>query len=358
MVSVEGVGVLIFDQGGALIDSNDAFLNMFGYSREEVTSRKLTWREMTPPEYMEISERQMAKLFATGRIGPYEKEYFCKGGARLWAVFAGAALGDGTIIEYCLDISDRKQAEQQVLVGERSLGIANEALLRANADLKHFSYAVSHDMQEPLRMVASFAQALAKDYQGKLDGKADQYIAYAVEGARRMEALLTDLREYWSVDEQKLDGLVSIDCNQILARAQQYLESQIKDSGASVTHDSLPTVVGEQYPLTLLFQNLISNGIKYRRPETVPQVHISAQRDGATWKFSVADHGLGIERQYWEAIFTPFRRLHGLEYPGTGLGLAMCQKIVERFHGRIWVESTPGQGSVFQFTLPVADQKS
>lgn len=355
MVNVDAVSILIFEASGVIVDCNDAFVKLSGYSKQDIAFKKLTWRDLTPPEYIGISEEQLHKLEQTGRSGPYEKECLLKNGDRVWMIFAGASLGDGTLIEYCMDISDRKRAEAQVTKSQFDLGIASDALLRANSDLKHFSYAVSHDMQEPLRMVMSFTQLLERDYRGKLSPQADQYIKFAVEGAERMQLLLNDLRDYWSVDEQKVPELGPVDCNHLLGLALEYLQTAIKESGASITHDALPAVLAEAYPLTMLFQNLIGNAIKYRRPDTPIKVRVSAQRKGSEWVVSVADNGLGIEPGYREKIFTPFSRLHSGEYPGTGLGLAMCKRIVERYNGRIWVESEFGQGSNFQFTLPAQD---
>lgn len=229
---------------------------------------------------------------------------------------------------------------------------AEKALQDLNADLKHFSYAASHDLQEPLRMVMSYTQLLAKKYKGRLDPQADQFIAHAVEGAQRMEALLRDLREYWSVNEQKIENLGPIHCSRVLEKSLGYLDFVMQASGAVVTHDSLPVVIAEEFPLTLLFQNLIGNAIKYRRPEVPPRIHLSAQRSAAEWRISVTDNGIGIEATNLETIFAPFKRLHGAEYPGTGLGLAMCQRVVERYRGQIWVVSNYGQGSTFHFTLP------
>ncbi len=358
MVNVEGVGVLIFDESGTLIDSNDTWLTMSGYTREEVASRKLTWRNLTSPEHMPVSEQQLEVLSKTGHIGPYEKEYVLKSGKRLGAMFAGSALGDGTIVEYCIDASDRRKVETQTREAEQRLRNAHEALLRVNADLKHFSYAVSHDMQEPLRMVTSYTQLLARDYRAALDDRGHQLIDYAVAGARRMESLLTDLREYWSVDEGKVDELATSDSNKVLAKTLGYLQSAVSEIGAVISSDPLPVVRAEQYPLTLLFQNLIGNAIKYARRGTVPRIRVSAEKDTTVWRFSVSDNGIGIEAQDLAAIFAPFKRLHAGEYPGTGLGLAMCQRIVERYQGCIWVESVPSQGSTFHFTLPVADGPS
>ena len=229
---------------------------------------------------------------------------------------------------------------------------AEKALQDLNANLKHFSYAAAHDLQQPLRLVTLYTELLSRRYKGKLDPEADKFIAYAVDGAHRIEAMLSDLREYWSANDQKIEQLGPIDCNSVLEKSLGDLDVSIQESGAVVTHDSLPVVTAEAFPLTVLFQNLISNAIKYRRPEAPPKIHVSAQRSGAAWEISVTDNGMGIEPKYLETIFTPFKRLHGSEYPGTGLGLAMCQRVVERYRGHIWAESTYGQGSTFHFTLP------
>jgi two-component system, chemotaxis family, sensor kinase Cph1 len=205
-------------------------------------------------------------------------------------------------------------------------------------------------------MVVSYTQLLARDYKGKLDGKADQFIAYAVEGALRMETLLKDLREYWAVHEHWLERSVPVDSNRVCEEILQVLNAPIKESGASVTHDPLPTVMTEEVPLRLLFQNLVGNAIKYRRPDEPPRIHIGARRKDGLWRFSVSDNGIGIEAQHLETIFAPFKRLHGLDqYPGSGIGLAICKKVVERSGGQIWAESTYGQGSTFHFTLPAKD---
>ena len=237
-----------------------------------------------------------------------------------------------------VDVTERKRADAE--------------LRRLNADLKQFSYAASHDLQEPLRMVMSYTQLLAREYKGRLDGKADLFIARAVDGAKRMEALLRDLREYWSVNEQKAENLVPVDCGRVLEKALAYLEMPVRESDAVVTHDSLPTVTAEEFPLTLLFQNLIGNAIKYRRQDQPPRIRVTARHSDGSWNFSVSDNGIGIDSEHLETIFAPFKRLHGREYPGTGIGLAMCQKIAERYGGRIWAESTVGQGAAFHFTLP------
>lgn len=229
---------------------------------------------------------------------------------------------------------------------------AEKPLLEANRDLKHFAYAASHDLQEPLRMVTSYTQLLAKHYAGTADPVAEQLIAYAVGGAQRMEMMLNGLREYWSINEENIVREEIVDCNRLIETALANLADRIEQSGAVVTHDPLPSVHAEIVPLELLFQNLISNALKYVRKGEAPRIHIAAKHNGAEWEFSVRDNGIGIEAKFLSTIFTPFKRLHGVAYPGSGLGLAICARIVERYNGRIWAESTYGRGSTFHFTIP------
>jgi light-regulated signal transduction histidine kinase (bacteriophytochrome) len=205
-------------------------------------------------------------------------------------------------------------------------------------------------------MVMSYTQLLEREYRDKLGPTANQFIAYAVQGAQRMETLLKDLREFWSVNEQKHANRVPLDCEQVLGRAVEFLGKQIRDIGATVTHDPLPCrVMAEETPLALVFQNLIANSLKYRRADVSPTVHVSATEDVGLYTFSVRDNGLGIEAEHLKLVFAPFKRLHGGEYAGSGLGLAICQRIVERYGGTISVESEYGAGSTFRFTIPKQD---
>lgn len=246
--------------------------------------------------------------------------------------------------------------------GHRDLVSARQALeetvtelRRSNADLQQFAYVASHDLQEPLRMVASYTQLLAKRYKGKLDADADDFIGYAVEGANRMQRLINDLLAYSRVTTQ---GRVfeQVDCNQILDDVLSNLRMAVEESQAVVTHDALPAVTADDGQLGQLFQNLIGNAIKFRGEEP-PRVHISAELRNNEWQFSVLDNGIGVDPQYAERIFVIFQRLHNREeYPGTGIGLALCKKIVERHGGRIWVKAPIGRGAIFYFTLPVVGQ--
>jgi signal transduction histidine kinase len=227
------------------------------------------------------------------------------------------------------------------------------ALLRSNTELEQLAYVASHDMQEPLRMVASYLQLVAQRYKGQLDADADEFIGYAVDGAKRMQALINDLLAYSRVGT-KARPFEPTDCTKVVETALANLRIAIADSRAAVTHGPLPTVTGDPMQLLQLFQNLIGNALKFRRDEPV-RVHIEAEAADTHWLFKVSDNGIGIAPEYHERIFVLFQRLHGRgDYPGTGIGLAICKKIVERHGGRIEVESQPGAGSTFRFTLPRA----
>jgi signal transduction histidine kinase len=228
---------------------------------------------------------------------------------------------------------------------------AQEELARSNQDLEQFAYVASHDLQEPLRMVATYTQLLAERYRGQLDGDADKYIHYAVDGALRMQALVQDLLTFSRIGRLGTD-LQSTDCNAVVETAVKNLRAAVDESGARVTHDLLPTVMADGSQLLQVFQNLIGNALKFRGPEP-PAIHVSASKRGREWVFAVVDNGIGLAPEYAELVFVIFKRLHTrAEYPGSGIGLAICKKIIERQGGRIWVESQPGQGATFRFTLP------
>lgn len=225
-------------------------------------------------------------------------------------------------------------------------------LARSNSDLQQFAYVASHDLQEPLRMVISYLQILADRYRGQLDADADEFIGYAVDGGYRMRQLITDLLEYSRI-HTSAEEMIATDCNVVLEDVRANLDLAIRESGAEITCDpeGLPTIMADPAHILRLFQNLISNAIKFRGPHSA-RIHISAKRLDGHWLFSVADQGIGIDPQHKEAIFEIFRRLHDrMEYPGTGIGLAVCKRIVDRLGGRIWVESEAGKGATFFFTI-------
>jgi signal transduction histidine kinase len=227
-----------------------------------------------------------------------------------------------------------------------------EDLARSNRDLEQFAYVASHDLQEPLRMVATYTQLLAERYQGKLDSEADKYIHYAVDGALRMQKLVQDLLAFSRVGREGV-ALKSNDCNAVLQTSLKNLGAAIQESGAIVEHVQLPEVMADNSQLVLVFQNLIGNAIKFRGSEP-PVIRVSAEEKGKEWIFSVEDNGIGIPAEHRENVFVIFRRLHTrAEYAGNGIGLSICKKIIEQHGGRIWVESEPGHGSIFRFTVPI-----
>jgi len=214
----------------------------------------------------------------------------------------------------------------------------------------------SHDLQEPLRMIASYTQLLAEKYRGQLDEKADRYIHYAVDGATRMQVLIEDLLTLSRVGRRGLELQVT-DCNEVVATACKNLEAAIRESGAEVQYDRLPAVVADSRLLVQLFQNLIGNSIKFRGKDR-PRVSLSAEKQARQWTFAITDNGIGIAAEHLQGIFGIFKRLHTHEeYPGSGIGLSICKKIIEQHGGRMWVESSPGQGATFKFVLPTLQAK-
>jgi PAS domain S-box-containing protein len=244
----------------------------------------------------------------------------------------------------------RERTAELVLANATLEGKAKE-LARSNAELQQFAYVASHDLQEPLRKVSSFTQLLARRYKGRLDADADEFIDYVVDGVNRMKQLINDLLAYSRVGTRG-EAFEPVAVHEVLQRALANLLAAIDETGAMVTHEDLPVVMGDRSQLSQLFQNLIGNAIKYRGEEP-PCVHVSVRRDGAEWHFAVGDNGIGIDPQYADRVFEIFQRLHTrTQYPGSGIGLAISRKIVERHGGLIWVESQEGKGSVFHFTIP------
>jgi PAS domain S-box-containing protein len=277
----------------------------------------------------------------------YSAEYRMRrhDGVYCWMLERGAPLYDAGgefsgFIGSCMDISHQKTVE--------------EKLLRANEDLHQFAYAASHDLQEPLRMITSYSQLLVQGYRGKLDEESALSVGFITEGTRRMRDLLSDLLAYTQVGTDGFRGEELVDLNAVFQMAVANLKVGIDDSRAEVTSERLPRVRGHAAHFAQLFQNLIGNAIKYRSLSR-PVVQVTVRRQGGEWQFAVIDNGLGIDAEYHEKIFGVFKRLHGKDIPGTGIGLSICQRVVERYDGRIWVNSELGRGSKFYFTLPVAE---
>jgi light-regulated signal transduction histidine kinase (bacteriophytochrome) len=264
---------------------------------------------------------------------------------------------DGLVITSALrDISERKKSEEQIRQLNASLEARvlerTNALMRSNEELQQFAYIASHDLQEPLRTVSIYGQLLARRYEGQLQGDAEQFITFIVEGAERMERLIHDLLDFSRVDVWGTDFFVKMSCDEALDDAMRNLHSLIRENGVRITRQELPRISGDPVQMTRLFQNLLVNSIKYRSDAT-PCIQVSAEPREGEWLFSVRDNGIGIEPQYAEKVFGIFKCLHPRDkQSGNGMGLAICRKIVSRHQGRIWVESEPGKGATFCFTLP------
>jgi PAS domain S-box-containing protein len=346
--------IVIVDMHGAIAIVNRQTELVFGYAREELIGQPV--EVLVPDELRTIHTADREKYLTQPRTRPMGVglELFGrrKDGSNLPVEISLSPLhseSETLIVSIIRDITSRKQAEERLRASAAELE-------RSNRELEQFAYVASHDLQEPLRMVASYTQLLARRYQGKLDTDADEFIGFAVDGARRMQELINDLLTYSRAGSRALEPR-TVEANSAVDRVIGDLGEAIRDSGASVTRDDLPAVRADPTQLEQLFQNLIANGIKFRRPDVPPEVHVSAARSGAAWSFAVRDNGIGIEPQYLDRIFVLFQRLHSrAEYPGTGIGLAICKKIVERHGGTMSVQSAPGQGTTFEFTLPDRDR--
>ncbi|HEY2857825.1 MAG TPA: PAS domain S-box protein [Terracidiphilus sp.] len=339
------------DLNGIIRSWNRAAERIFGYTPGEIIGRNIS--TLAVPDRVDEFPEILARLARGERVDHYETKRQTKDGKVLTVSITVSPLRDaaGTVVgasKVARDISERD-------VHEQALEQANAVLLQANADLQQFAYSASHDLQEPLRMVLTYSELLRKEFGSKMGPAADQYIGYAVEGARRMEQLLTDLRAYTLASTSDPVPQGDVDAGAMLDKALANLEGAIRDSGASITRSDLPHVRLHEFQMEQLFQNLIGNAIRYRS-KAPPQIHVAAQRNKGVWIFSIQDNGIGIDSQYKEQIFELFKRLHSVAaYPGTGMGLGICKRIVERAGGRIWVESQPGRGSTFFFTLPATD---
>jgi PAS domain S-box-containing protein len=341
--------MVLVNQADNIVLVNMQTQKVFGYRRVELVGLSMTSLfSMGSAEQWQAHTRRSGPgaLPPHGLIG-MELEGRHKGGAEfpIEVTLSPLETSEGSLLAVAIrDITARKKTEKQLLQMVAELN-------RSNEELGHFAYLASHDLQEPLRMVASYTQLLSRRYKGKLDADADDFIAFAVDGAERMQRLIQDLLAYSRVGT-KVQDLLDTSSEQALEQAVTNLRGAIEQSGALVTHGPLPHVRADQGQLTQLFQNLVGNAIKYQNAG-VPQIHVSAvTNEDAKWLFSVKDNGLGIDAMYFERIFGMFQRLHKREeFDGTGIGLAICKKIVERHGGKIWVESQPGHGSTFHFAL-------
>ena len=331
---------------GKITDVNTSTEVITGYLRDKLIGRDFM-DYFTEPDK---ARKGYQEVFREGFVSYYALEIQHRNGSRTPVLYNASVYKDESgevigVFAAARDITERKKAEE-------ILKLKLEELARSNEELEQFAYVSSHDLQEPLRMISSYLQLLQRRYQGNIDDKADKYIYYAVDGAARMQNLINDLLEFSRVTTRAREPEPT-DSELILNQVLSNLDLYIKENKATVSHDPLPEVMADSTQLAQVFQNLIINGIKFHSEEA-PKINISAEKKAKEWIFSVQDNGIGIDPQYSEKIFEVFKRLHNKEeYPGTGIGLAVCKKIVERHGGRIWVESELGKGSTFYFTLPI-----
>lgn len=336
-------------EDGTLLEMNPAGLGILeADSLEQVRGKNIS--SCTSFRYQPAFMNLIKEVFQ-GKTGTLEFEATSLKGKTLWLSTRAAPLYDSAgnvsaLLGITVDISERKRAEEE---RERLIG----ELARSNKELEQFAYVASHDLQEPLRMITGFVSLLERKYKGRLDQKADKYIRFAVDGALRMQKLIEGLLAYSRVSTRGVE-FRRVDLAKVFHDAAANLSSAIREGKARVAGDDLPAVVGDETQLLQLLQNLIGNAVKFRKPDVPPEVRVSAQKKGNEWVFEVRDNGIGIRKEDFPGLFQVFQRLHtGEEYPGTGIGLAVCKKIVERHGGRIWVESVPGEGTSFFFTMPL-----
>jgi len=348
-------GILMVDESCKVLLANTETERLFGYERDQMVGQPLEM--LVPSRFHEVySEHGAAYHRAPGKrvLGERGELYARRQDGREFPVEIGlnpieTASGTQTLISV-VDITARKQAESAALEYTRELQ-------RSNAELEQFAYIASHDLQEPLRMVASYTELLSERYRGKLDERADKYIGYAVDGARRMQRLIHDLLAYARVSSQG-KPLQPTDTAVLIASVVAMMNKTIESSKAEVVCENMPTVSADELQLGQVFQNLLGNALKFHG-ERAPRIQVRADsiEDGNMWRFSVADNGIGIDKENGGRLFQMFQRLHTREeYEGTGIGLAISKRIVERHAGRIWFDSAPGQGTTFYFTLPCPER--
>ncbi|MFP3975755.1 MAG: sensor histidine kinase [Chloroflexota bacterium] len=324
---------------------NQQLAQIWGGSPEEMIGIPFS-QYLHPDSRTQVEEHYHRRLAGEEVPSIYEATILYKDGGTLEVEINAGVItyqGRAASLAFVRDISERKRAEKK-------LEEARADLERSNKELEHFAYIVSHDLQEPLRMVSSYMKLIEKRYNDVLDESGREFVYYAADGSRRMQELLNDLLSYCRVSTRG-KPIQPVDCDAVLESVVVMLGMAIRDADARVTWDDMPQIVGDESQLVQLFQNLIANALKYRGNEP-PRIHISATEKHNEWLFSVQDNGVGIDPQFKERVFLIFERLHRQEYEGTGVGLAVCKKIVERHGGQIWLESEPGQGTTFHFTIP------
>lgn len=329
---------------GRITEVNTSLLDALGYPEAEIVGSS-SLAHVHPDDLSETVTRA-AELLEGVDVPAFENRYRCRDGSYRWLAWS-ARMEPGLGQVHC--------AARDVTESRRHGDLVDKLLVeleRSNTDLAQFAYVASHDLSEPLRMVSSYVQLLASRYEGQLDADADEFIGYVVDGAARMKALIDDLLAY---SRAGVDVAVrrEVDCGSLVRAAVVDLERAMGDAGGSIEVGDLPVVHGDPGQLSQLFQNLLSNALKFVDADVPARVRVTARRDGDAWRFSVADNGIGIAAAHHDRVFLMFKRLHGRsQYPGTGIGLALCRKIVTRFGGKIWLAEDPVEGCEVLFTVP------
>jgi PAS domain S-box-containing protein len=319
---------------------NRQWTEFTGLSFEQI--KNWGWTQFVHPEDVDANVQSWLQSIKTGEPFHFQHRFRRWDGAYRWHLSRAHAMRDpeGNISMWIgsnTEIHEQKEKEEE--------------LRRANEDLQQFAYSASHDLQEPIRNVVVYSEVVAKRYHALLDADGQQFLGFLAEGGRRLALLINDLLAYTRAGVAER-SMTPVDSSAVLQHTLSGLAEAIRESGALITHDPLPEIPMGEAHLQQVFQNLISNALKYRKEET-PRIHVSAVKHGTGWRFSVQDNGIGIEPQFKEKIFGVFKRLHrDQKYAGTGIGLAICQRVVGRYGGRIWVESEPGKGAIFFFTVP------
>ena len=330
------VGYFTLDFSSIITEINTTGADLLGFDKDRLIKNRFIW--YVTPKYSESFRYHVKQALKTMEKQIFETGLIQKNGIIFYAHVEMLPQLD-QIKMAVVDISERKKLEEE--------------LKRSNDELQQFAYVASHDLQEPLRTIASFTQLLERRYKEKLDPDADEFIGYVVEAAKRLQQMIIDLLEYSRIMTRG-DLFTEVNVNDVLNDALFYLQGAIDDTGAEITHDHLPNVVADKNQLTKVFQNLISNSIKFRKKDVSPKIHVSSKKEKNEYIFSVQDNGIGMEPQYAERIFTIFQRLHTREeYQGTGIGLSIVRRVIERHRGHVWVESELGVGSTFYFTIPL-----
>lgn len=346
-------GILMMNEHNEAVFINNKMGSLLNYFPEEILGQNINF--FVQPESKPMLEASLKKV-RKGMTTNMDLPLITKDGKIIWTNLSASAMLNHEKQFYgslamVTDITKRKLDEDRIRKSEAVLDLKNRELRRKNTELEQFAYVASHDLQEPLRTTTSFVQLLLQQYQGKLDEKADKYFHFILDSVDRMKRLITDLLEYSRIGS-KLE-MEPVNCDQVLLNVTADLHTAIQESGAEISAGDLPVIYGYPTEIKQLFQNLLINAFKFRKPGAIPKIKICGEKKDSDWLFAFTDNGIGIDEAYKEKIFIIFQRLHTrTEYEGSGIGLSHCKKIVELHHGKIWVESTPGEGSTFYFTIP------